>query len=459
MPAILAATALAQTAAPWVVGLLVGFAVIAVGLAVVLLVVFRSIRKLRFAAERLARGDLSLRVEVAGPLNLTQLGDSLNRMAGQLQDRLATVVQQRNELTAVLSSMVEGVIAVDLEERILSLNPAAAEMLRLDATRAIGRPIQELVRNTALQKFITRTLGHDPESTDETLFRLSRPRAVEDHHRTATDGGDRFLQAQSAVLRDGAGRQLGAVVVLHDVTELRRLEQVRSDFVANVSHEIRTPVSAVKAAVETLLDDPAADPEDTKRFLGIVARQAERLDAIVRDLLSLARIEQDAEKTVADLTPTPLRRVIDAAVETCSAHARDKGIRVTIRCDDRLHALTQPQLLEQAVVNLVDNAIKYSPAESHVEVSGQSIDAEAVIRVDDEGRGIEPDHLPRIFERFYRTDKARSRQLGGTGLGLSIVKHVAEAHGGRVSVESFPGRGSSFAIHLRPAETPAATEV
>lgn len=463
MPAILASTALAQLVAPWAMGLLVGLAVIALGLLVVLLAVFRSIRKLRFAAERLARGELSLRVEVAGPLNITQLGASLNRMAGQLQDRLATVVQQRNELTAVLSSMVEGVIAVDLDERVLSLNPAAADMLRLDATRAIGRPIQELVRNTALQRFITQTLGHDPESRNHTLLRLSRPRTSDDTPRGAavssTDSGDRFLQAQSAVLRDGAGRQLGAVVVLHDVTDLRRLEQIRSDFVANVSHEIRTPVSAVKAAVETLLDDTPADPEDTKRFLGIVARQADRLDAIVRDLLSLARIEQDADKTVDDLTPTPLRQVIDAAIETCSAHAREKGIRVTVRCDERLHALAQPQLLEQAVVNLVDNAIKYSPVDSHVEVSGESVDAEAVIRVDDEGRGIEPDHLPRIFERFYRTDKARSRQLGGTGLGLSIVKHIAEAHGGRASVESYHGRGSSFAIHLRPAEAPAATRV
>ena len=462
MPAILASTASAQLAAPWVMGLLAGFAVIAVGLLVVLLVVFHSIRKLRFAAERLARGDLSLRVEVAGPLNITQLGASLNRMAQQLQDRLATVVQQRNELTAVLSSMVEGVIAVDLDERILSLNPEAADMLRLDATRAIGRPIQELVRNTALQRFITQTLSHDPERQNDAFFRFSRPRTADDASRgsvTTGEGADRFLRAQSAVLRDGAGRQLGAVVVLHDVTDIRRLEQIRSDFVANVSHEIRTPISAVKAAVETMLDDPPADAEDSRRFLGIIARQADRLDAIVRDLLSLARIEQDADKTVADLTPTPLRRVIDAAVETCSAHARDKGIRVTVRCDDRLHALAQAQLLEQAVVNLVDNAIKYSPAESHVEVSGESVDAEAVIRVDDEGRGIEPDHLPRIFERFYRTDKARSRQLGGTGLGLSIVKHIAEAHGGRASVESYPGRGSSFAIHLRPAEAPAQTRV
>ncbi|MFW6336457.1 MAG: HAMP domain-containing sensor histidine kinase [Phycisphaeraceae bacterium] len=462
MPAILAVTALAEFASPWVTGLLAGFAVIAVGLLVVLLVVFHSIRKLRYAAERLARGDLSLRVEVAGPLTITQLGASLNRMAGQLQDRLATVVQQRNELTAVLSSMVEGVIAVDLDERILSLNPAAADMLRLDATRAIGRPIQEMVRNTTLQRFITQTLGHDPERKKDAFFRFSRPRTPDDAARgtvTAGEGADRFLQAQSAVLRDGAGRQLGAVVVLHDVTDIRRLEQIRSEFVANVSHEIRTPVSAVKAAVETMLDDPPADPEDSRRFLGIIARQADRLDAIVRDLLSLARIEQDADKTVADLTPTPLRQVLDAAVETCTAHAKEKRIRLTVRCDDRLHALAQAQLLEQAVVNLIDNAIKYSPDDSHVEVSGESIDAEAVIRVDDEGRGIEPDHLPRIFERFYRTDKARSRQLGGTGLGLSIVKHVAEAHGGRVSVDSYPGRGSSFAIHLRPTEAPTQTKV
>ena len=441
---------LALTASPGVVWLLAVTLAAGGGLLGLLLWVSRSIRELRRAADRLAKGDLSERVHVGGPLQITELAESLNRMAGQLQDRLATVSQQRNELTAVLSSMVEGVIAVDSEEGVLSLNPAAAEMLRLDATRAIGRPIQEVVRNPALQQFVTETLSDATPWQRDTVIRLTGVRGGEGNGQAYSSAADRHLQAQSAVLRDGGGRRLGAVVVLHDVTDIRRLEQIRSDFVANVSHEIRTPVSAIKAAIETLIDDQPEDPADVARFLQIGSRQADRLSAIVEDLLSLARIEQDAERIVDELEAEPVVNVINAAIETCDANAKEKSIEVQVDCDGGLRAMMQSAMLEQAVINLVDNAIKYSPESTHVHVSAELESGEVVLRVTDEGRGIEPDHLPRIFERFYRTDKARSRQMGGTGLGLSIVKHTAEAHGGRVSVESFPGTGSVFAIHLRP---------
>ncbi len=398
-----------------------------------------ALRELRRSADRLAQGDLTLRVTAAGPQRVQELADTLNQMARQLQDRLSTVVQQRNELGAVLSSMIEGVLAIDPEERIISLNGAAARLLNIDPSRAIGRAIQEVVRNTALQRFAARTLAQNESLQAEMTLRV-------------TDGptvSERYLQAQSAILRSEDGGRLGAVLVLHDVTQLRRLESVRRDFVANVSHEVKTPVSAIKAAVETLLAEDDHDPEAAEAFLRIVARQADRLDAIVEDLLSLARIEQESGQILAELAPTPVAPVLAAACETCQAKAEEQEINFSVECGPDLRGQINPMLLEQALVNLIDNAIKYSPSETAVRISAEEQGGELVLSVTDQGRGIEPEHLPRIFERFYRTDRARSRALGGTGLGLSIVKHIAEAHGGRVSVDSIAGSGSTFRIHLR----------
>lgn len=439
----------------WIlVGLLVVLGLI---VAVAALMITRSIEELRAAADRFAQGDLSRRVRVRGPLSLTRLGDSLNQMAAQLEDRLSTVVQQRNELGTVLSSMVEGVIAIDLDERIISLNRAAAKLLRLDPSQAIGRSIQEAIRNAPLQAFVTKTLRESAASESEFTLRVSEDFRTTREREGEPRDRERYLQAQSAILRDAEGQRIGAVIVLHDVTRLRRLESMRRDFVANVSHEVRTPVSAIKAAVETLLNGDTHDAETQQRFLRIVARQADRLAAIVDDLLSLARIEQGAEQIRAELESSPIRAALVGAVETVQAMADAKRIEVSLTCDANLRAKINAPLLEQAMVNLIGNAIKYSPEATRVEVVAEETDDEVVIAVTDQGRGIEPEHLTRVFERFYRTDKARSRDLGGTGLGLSIVKHVAQAHGGRVSLDSVPGAGSTFRIHLLPADAPDAT--
>jgi two-component system phosphate regulon sensor histidine kinase PhoR len=419
----------------------------AVGLAllVMLAIVYRSLRELRRAADRLAQGDFNQRIGVKGPLQLRGLAERLNQMAGQLQSRLATVVQQRNELGAVLSSMSEGVVAIDTDEQIISLNRAAAELLSLSPTWAIGRPIQEALRNSALQQFIARSLKQNAALQEEITL---RPTTDQQHNQ-------RHMQAQSAILRDARGRRFGAVIVLHDVTRIRRLELVRREFVANVSHEIKTPVSAIRAAVETLEDEDMHDPEQTKRILGIVGRQSQRLGQIVDDLLSLARIEQQEQGLGQELQVEPVAPVLRAAVETCQSKAEQTATAVAVDCPSDLRAPMNRALLEQALVNLIDNAIKYSDQQTTVHVLGRAEEDEVVLAVKDQGRGIEPEHLPRVFERFYRTDKARSRAMGGTGLGLSIVKHVAEAQGGRVSVDSTPGGGSEFRIHLSAAGKPS----
>jgi len=395
--------------------------------------VTRPLEELTRGAERFAKGDLSQKLPVPDAKEIGSLAKAMNQMAAQLDDRIRTIIRQRNELEAVLSSMVEGVLAVDTNERLISMNQAAAALMRIDPSHARGRDIQEIIRNSDLQRFVTRALENRRPIEGEII--LSRDRELS-------------LQAHGTVLHDAMGQDIGALVVLNDVTHLRRLENVRRDFVANVSHEIRTPVTSIKGFVETLRDGAINNPEDAKRFLEIIVKQTDRLNAIIEDLLSLSRIEQETERAEIVLAEGPLNEVILSAIQACTIKADAKNIRIDLDSPEGIRANINPQLLEQAVTNLIDNAVKYSEPKSSVQVELSTADGEILITVSDHGCGIEKDHLPRLFERFYRVDKARSRKVGGTGLGLAIVKHIAQAHGGYVTVESTPGEGSSFTIHL-----------
>lgn len=452
------------------------------GVVVLLLLIMRRYRKwldqVGHSANRLAKGDFSKPIDVSGPPPVASLAGMLNQMAQQLDDRLSEVVRQRNELGTILSSMDEGVLAVDSDLRVISLNRSAAKLLQLDPAVTIDRPIDQAITDPELRRYVSQPLEtgkgvqgevslehhQSPEMEPPIWTKKALPGDASDeadddpsegaglHAGTPIEA--RIIEATSAILRDAAGRRMGVVLVLHDVSELRRLESIRQDFVANVSHEIRTPISAIKAAAETLVDDLEYEPDTPpdlavlRNFLGIISRQAERLHAIVEDLLALARIEQGKREDAIELLNEPLSPVIAAAVETCQAKADKKDISIRVDCEFGLMADMNRTMLEQALINLIDNAVKYSPDSTKVEVVAMRIRNEVKITVLDEGRGIEAEHLPRLFERFYRTDRARSRQMGGTGLGLSIVKHIAEAHGGRVSVESRPGVGSTFIFTL-----------
>lgn len=417
-----------------------------------------ALLKLRESAGRIGRGDLSISDGVEGPREIRDLARAMSKMARQLDDRLSTVIAQSNEQEALLSSMVEGVLAVDPEERIISINRAACEMLHVTTASVLGKSVQEMVRNTELQRIVEKTLEDKVEGQGEVLLRVAGKRTDAEPSMT-----ERFVEFQTAVLQNAQGKRIGAVLVLHDVTQLRKLESMRRDFVSNVSHEVKTPVSAIKAAVETLQDDRGASEEDTKRFLKMIQRQADRLAAIVDDLLSLARIEETSEVVSDELNPHRVRPILTGSVETCSAAAQEKDVQLVIVCGDELSASVNAPLLEQSVTNLVDNAIKYTQPKTRVEIRADVIEyvetgplaGQKVVEISvaDEGRGIEAVHLPRLFERFYRTDRSRSREMGGTGLGLSIVKHIAEAHGGEVGVESVVGTGSRF--WLRVAYIPA----
>lgn len=384
-------------------------------------------------ADRLAAGQWSARAPVADAKELAAVGESFNRMADAVQQRISVLVQNNNEQKAVLASMAEGVLAVDNQERIISMNRASGRLLGLDQTQAQGRRLQEVVRNADLSRFIGKALSQAEPVEADLLLHGDR---------------QRVMQAHGSALHDSEGRTIGAVVVLNDVTDFRKLEHVRRDFVANVSHELKTPVTSIKGFVETLLDGAVKDPVDAERFLRIIAKQADRLHAIIEDLLALSKIEQAEESEALAVETTPLCGVLESAVTACQSIARERQIEVVRQCDASAAARINSLLLEQAIVNLLDNAIKYSEPGGQVRLAVELQPTEIAIRVADSGCGIAEEHLSRIFERFYRVDRARSRKLGGTGLGLAIVKHIVQAHHGRVSVESVAGRGSTFTIHL-----------
>lgn len=393
----------------------------------------RPLEELKDGAERFAQGELEHKLSVPKITEIGALAEAMNQMAARLDNRIHTVQRQRNELKALLSSMNEGVLAVDTEERIISVNQAAGRLLEIDPVESQGRSIQEVVRNSDLQQFVKTALAsRDPVESEITLYY----------------GDEKSLQANGTLLRGIEGQHTGIIVVLNDVTRIKRLENIRREFVANVSHELKTPVTSIKGFVETLLDGAMRDPINLERFLGIIAKQASRLEAIIEDILSLSRLEQEAEKMEIPLEEGPLENLLNAAIQSCSIKAGKKNITVELECPSDLSAKINAQLLEQAVVNLIDNAVKYSGPERPVLIEARHTGNEVIISVTDHGCGIEAQHLPRLFERFYRVEKARSRELGGTGLGLAIVKHIAQVHGGSVEVDSTPGQGSIFSIHL-----------
>ncbi len=394
----------------------------------------RPIREVREGAERFAAGDFGRKLTVPATEEFAGVAESLNRMATELDDKIRVITRERNEREAVLESMVEGVLAVDAETRVITLNTAAARLLGVDSGDVHGKAIEEAVRNPDLQGVVAAAVsGQGPVEVDLTLH---------------VGGRERHVQASGALLHAQGGEVVGAVVVLNDVTRLRRLESVRRDFVANVSHELKTPVTSIKGFAETLNDGALDDAEAARRFLGIIAGQADRLNSIIEDLLALSALEQEGDGAHVALQETLLGDVLAVAADVCASKASARRITLTIDCPVELLVEANPPLLEQAIVNLIDNAVKYSPEGTAVHITAAPEDDEVVIAVSDAGQGVSREHLPRLFERFYRVDKARSRDLGGTGLGLSIVKHVTQAHGGRVSVESVLGRGSTFRIHL-----------
>jgi two-component system, OmpR family, phosphate regulon sensor histidine kinase PhoR len=390
----------------------------------------RRIRRLQLFADGLVNARFSETLPPAPEDELGSLARSLNGMSNQLRDMLERLKLEASRREAILAGMVEGVLAVDHELNVTFCNQAFARAVGVRYPASERLPVLELVRDPAFLNLLTRTVV-----TAEPQRQRMQLSAAEGHS----------FEVQAAPLEFRSGR--GAIAILHDVTDLERLERVRRDFVANVSHELRTPLAAIQGYAETLLDGALEDAEHNRRFLETIKSQAVRLNNIASDLLALSELES------IDPGPSPerisLRQAVGAAMRSIESEARLRNIRIHSGGLPDEYAVGQRLRLEQALVNLLDNAVKFNRPGGEVWIEvGSTGEGKVRISVRDNGIGIPSDDLPRIFERFYRVDKARSREVGGTGLGLSIVKHAIEAMGGSVSVESELGKGSHFTIVL-----------
>lgn len=393
----------------------------------------KPLEKIKEGAERFAGGEFDRKLYTRGTIEISSLAETLNTMAQQLDERIKTLSRQRGEQEAMLRSMVEGVLAVDVDERIILINKAAGNFFQINAKECPEKLIREVIRNTALQEFIQKALNSRKRiKTEISIFNEE----------------ELVLQIKGSALQDTEGKQIGTLIVMNDITQFRQLEKMRSEFVANVSHELKTPITSIKGFVETLREGAIQEPDKTIQFLDIIAKQTDRMNAIIDDLLNLSRIEQQEESTGMQLSTGNVYQAVTGAVQDCLNQATQKQISIQVDCGENLSSMINTPLLQQAITNLVDNAIKYSEAGSEIKISAREKKKKIVLSVQDMGSGISKEHHSRLFERFYRVDKARSQKLGGTGLGLAIVKHIAAIHNGKVTIESEPGKGSTFSIHI-----------
>jgi two-component system, OmpR family, phosphate regulon sensor histidine kinase PhoR len=386
------------------------------------------IERLKDFSHRVASGDFRPLPSDDTEDELTDLARALNETAAHLDLTIRTLTGERNQSSAILRSMIEGVAVIDSKERVVFCNRAFAEILNIDAARCEGRPLVELVRQADLLDLARRALTSADSLQGSLIIGTVMPRSF-------------AVTATPIKALEPAAN--GAVIVLHDITELRRLERVRQDFVANVSHEFKTPLTAIQGFAETLLGGALEDEKNNRRFLEIIRDHAARLGRLTDDLLKLARIE--AGKLEIQYQPVSVAELVEGCAATTLFKASQRNIALNLSYPPELPAVRgDAGLLREVLQNLLDNAVQYTSPGGRVDLSAATRDHEAVITVADTGIGIPLADQERIFERFYRVDAARSREVGGTGLGLSIAKHIVEAHGGRLWVESTVGAGSRF---------------
>ena len=429
--------ALSQAQATTLLSYLACFVVVNLVAILLAIQIARPIQQMASAANKVAEGDIDSRIPVPDVSELSTLAFAFRTLFQQLEARSVTIGRQDTEQEAVLDSMIEGVLAIDAQQKILGINKAAADLFDVNMEADIGYPMQSVIRNPDLRRFALQAIDCSTPLEDDII--LSGP-------------PERTIHVRGTALRDISGKG-GAVIVLSDITDLKHLENVRREFVANVSHELKTPIASIKGFIETLLNRNVDSVEDRQRFLEIIRRQADRLQSIIEDLLALSRIEQSEGTGSLVMERTGIIDVLHNAKRDCLSGLTEQNIDLEFQCDEAIHADVNAPLLEQALINLINNAVKASENGSKILVSARLIvkphTAEILeIAIHDEGCGIEPQHLSRLFERFYRVDKGRSRASGGTGLGLSIVKHIVQAHGGPVSVDSTPGVGTSFTLQI-----------
>ncbi len=397
----------------------------------------RPLEELGHAAERISTGDFAGRAPVAETKELERLGRTFNAMADRLQQTIVEITAERRKLEAIVSGMTDAVVATDRHGRLILLNRAAEDLLGIDREQALDRPAREVIRGDRLPVLLEDATVRGRITAEELP-----PGLV----------GDRVIEVHCAPYRDAGGESIGAVAVLRDVTELRESERLRRELTANVSHELRTPLTSIKGFTETLLDGAMRDEDTCRRFLTIINSEADRLVKLVDDLLDLSRLE--SKRATLDLRRVDVGALAAHAVDKLQPLAQTGGLTLDLRSLPGVWVTADRDRLEQVLTNLIDNALKYTPAGGRVEVSVTRDHGDVAVAVSDTGRGIRPEDVPHVFERFYRADRSRTRgpsigaASGGTGLGLAIAKHIVEAHGGRIGVRSQLDEGTTFTFTL-----------
>lgn len=357
---------------------------------------------------------------------LDALSKSLNNVAEKIDNRIKGSLQKRRERIAVLTSMSEAVVAIDLEGHIIILNTSGAKLFDLDEEKSIGESIFGLLRNSNLLNFFQTVLNESNLLDQDITY------------------NNKIIRGKGSKLLNSNNNIIGAVIVFNDITKIKKLENIRREFVANVSHELKTPVTTIKGYVETI-ENITKDIEQ-KKFLKIISNHTNRLNSIIDDLLLLSKIEEKEDVLNLDLKDEKLKPVLELAKENCNGFLNEKNIKVKINCLDTISIKQNHRLLQEAIFNILNNSIKYSSENSLITVDVINNKDNIEIKITDQGIGIDEKHLDRLFERFYRVDESRSRDVGGTGLGLSIVKHIIQMHNGEIKVDSVIDKGTTFTI-------------
>ncbi|MHB1043672.1 MAG: two-component system histidine kinase PnpS [Eubacteriales bacterium] len=384
-------------------------------------------------AQDMARGNLDQEIRIFARDEIGDLARSINYMARQLKNNLDDVLAEKNRIQAILTSMADGVIALDSWGRVILINAVVEGMFGISLANCRGKNILRVVRNNELDSILNKAL--ETEQAIQKQIRIVTPEP-------------RYFRVHVTPLKGAGGERGGVVALLRDITERRKLEEMRSDFVANVSHELRTPLTSIRGFAETLLDGAMEDPELARSFLGIINTETERLTRLIDELLNLSRIE--SQESVLKIQLVEIGPLIENAVSVFQPRAAEKNLSIKVAgVPEKIPPIqADPDLLTQVLINLIDNAVSYTPPGGEITLLVSEEGGEMKVDVRDNGIGIPPESLTRLFERLYRVDKARSREQGGTGLGLSIVKHIVEAHGGAVQVSSKVGEGSTFSFTL-----------
>lgn len=398
---------------------------------IISLTITRPLQEMTKVSQKISKGDFSKKLKILNQDEIGQLADSLNLMSEELENKIRIISEDKDKMKVVLSSVIEGIVAIDKEGRIILFNHALKNMIDCSSDRVLEKFHWEIIRNNQLNELLKETLQKGQALTREiTLFSPQ----------------EKIFHASANPLTE-KNKVWGAVVVLNDITEIKKLEKMRSEFVANVSHELRTPLTSIQGFVETLKEGAINDPEKAQYFLEIIEKQSNRLNNLIEELLQLSKIE--SQKIAMNLQSINLRDLIDKTISEFKKKIEQKDHKIKINISPQLPLVkADPEQFEVVFRNLLDNALKYTPDGGEIYISALEKAENIYIEIADNGIGISAEHLPRIFERFYRANKDRSRKLGGTGLGLAIVKHIVQAHQGTIGVESKPGKGSKFFFTL-----------